>query len=167
MKSLKISVIILMAATVASSLAIDAQSNIKAIYKSLDALTMKKDVDGLKKMIQSNTTKDFTYVGDDGKTLTGDAVFSNLAEQMKSIDKVKSSSTSLVSIVKKGDTITVKTKSATEMTAKTPGDEKLHVIKTTEGSVDIWKKVGAKWLLQSVKITSSGTWLDGKKVSGG
>lgn len=166
MKSLKLLGIPSLIAVSSVIFAADDKAVITALYAKLDGLTVKKNITDLKKVINETCSKDFTYTGADGASMTLENMLTNMETQMKAIDKVSKSKSNIIKCVIVKDLATLTVRSDTEMTGTNPADQKKHSIKTSDLSTDTWKKVGGKWMLKSVKVTSSSVWQDGKKISG-
>lgn len=165
MKTLSMIAISVFAVVAAASQSAPTQQ-LTPIYAMLDALTVKKDMKGLTKMLTSITTKDCVFITAQGKKQTVSDVTGSMTMQMGMIDKVVKSTSHIDKIANSGNSVVATVTSAYELLTKAGGDGKTHKIEGTSKSDDTWIKVGASWRLKSSKTLKEATTMDGKPVSG-
>ena len=147
-------------------MAADAKATITGIYDKITALTIKKDVAGLQKMLKDHATPDFTFTGPDKRTIKAGEMMDMMKSQLLLIDKIGKMTTKIDKFTLKGNTATVVTTNITSMTMKLPNDPKVHVMGSTEISTDVWKLVKGVWKIQNIKVTDSKMTQDGKALAG-
>jgi len=172
MKILKpLSLIVIVAFAYSPALAqSDAVKTMNAYYAKDDALTLKMDFAGLKKLKGEYSTKDYVSYGQPDKN--GKAKKSTRAEEFKSldgiaafIDSVKSGQSHIEHLTLGKTTAVAIVSSRGELkTKKLPSDGKAHMMGSISVSQDTWIKVGRSWKMKTSKTLSSHVTLDGRPL---
>jgi hypothetical protein len=150
----------------------DPTKAIAAYYAKDDALALKADYAGLKKLKLENSTSDFVSVvkaGKTGKTITRTRAdeFAQLDGFSKIIDSIVKSNSHIDRITQGKKAIVVTVTSSGELkTKKLPQDGKVHRLANTGTSEDTWVKVGGAWKIKQSKSLTSKMLLDGKPLPG-
>lgn len=173
MKNLKsLSLLATLAFTCASAQAqSDAAAAIKAYYAKEDALTLKVDITGLKKLHQAILTDDFVSTQRADKT--GKVRKKTKAEEISEIDRLGQVIASVTSSVTHVDHVTggqalvqAMITSSGSLKTKPLGDGKAHTLTNTSKSQDTWIKVKGVWKMKASKSLSDNLKVDGQPVPG-
>jgi len=149
----------------------DVTKSIQAIYSKLDALSIKKDIPGLTKLLKQNSTPDCAFIGKtdkSGKTekKNRDETMAQMAGFMPFIDVVNVSTSHIDSVKMGKGSLVASVTSVVAMTLKKGQDGKVHKIVQNSKSQDTWVNVGGSWKLKVSKIVTESATQDGKAIPG-
>ena len=151
-----------------------AQSNgtktIKAYYAKVDKLTLKKDVEGLHKLMVANTAQDYLFLfppdrSGKSKTRTRQETINDLEKVMPMIATFSKASTQVKKLVTAKDSIVAYVIIDIQMTSLPKGDGKIHKLGSRILAEDTWVRVGSDWKLRTSKSAGDSKTLDGKPFS--
>gem|GEM_PF-2041087 len=165
MKKISTLAIALLAVSAMAGSAADVKK-IAAVYSKMDGYSVKKDMTGLKSLLNSIATKDCAFTDPKGKAQTVGQVLGQMAMQMGAIDKFITSTSHIDKTTEKGTTIVATVSSNYALLTKAGADGKAHKIEGSSVSIDTWVKVGSDWKLQGSKTTKETTKMDGKVFPG-
>jgi len=145
---------------------------IKAYYAKDDALMLKLDFVGLKKLKTEYSTSD--YVSFNKPDKAGNVKKSTLAQEFQEmdqfrgiIDTISRSATHVDRMtIQKTTTVVMVTSSGEVKTKKLPKDGKVHSIANTSVSQDTWVLAGRSWKMKSSKTLSDKLVVDGRPIPG-
>lgn len=149
-----------------------AEKFIRAYYAKDDALMLKMDFAGWRKVIIETSTSDYVTYGMPDKT--GKVTKKTLADQVNGLDRlgpiiesVPKSTNHIDHITIGPRTILVTVTATGEMkTKKLPQDGKSHTIAGASTTVDTWVKVGGSWKMKMTKTISDKMLMDGEPIPG-
>jgi len=149
-----------------------AEKFIRAYYAKDDALMLKMDFAGWRKLIIETSTSDYVSYGMPDKT--GKVTKKTLADQVNGLDRlapiiesVPTSTNHIDRLTSRPRTILVTVTFSGEMkTKKLPQNGKSHTIGGTMRSVDTWVKVGGSWKMKMSKTISDKMLMDGRPIPG-
>lgn len=140
---------------------------IAPLYAKLDALSVKKDIAGMTKLLKEISTKDCIFINKQGKKQSPTEVLSDMAMQLSAIGKFEKSTSHIDKTTVKGDNMVAFVTSNYALLTKAGPDGKTHKIAGTSQSEDTWVKSGSSWKLKLSKTTKESTTMDGKPIPGG
>jgi 23S rRNA pseudoU1915 N3-methylase RlmH len=158
----KIAILAILVATAAVGTAQSLKSYAESMDKKLNAVMMKKDIDGFVKIVKPMVTKDFKYV-ENGQTMNFDAMVSMMRQGMGMLEKMTKVSSKILSCKESGNNGVIMSSHMSEGIMTGP-DKKKHTMGFTGKSKDIYVKMKGKWMLKSMTWTESVMTMDGKKV---
>jgi hypothetical protein len=140
------------------------QAYFDGVYNKLSALTLKKDANGLSKLLKSVVTADFVYVPAKGPKLSTTQLLSSMRSQFKAMGKINKSAQKLDKVVLKGDRAVVTVSSQYAMEVPTAGKKSKLVGSSV--SNDTWVNTPKGWRLKEIKTLKETATLDGKPIEG-
>jgi len=166
MKNLKSLIVvgILAAAGIATASQADMAKKLQTIYSKLDALSLKKDMAGLTKLLNQVSTPDCIFVSKTQK-MTRDQTMQQMAVVMPKIDTVTTSTSHVDGVKMVGGSLVASVHQTVAMTTKpTKETGPAHKIVQKTSSEDTWVKSGGTWKLKISKIVTETIIQDGKEI---
>lgn len=163
-KSLLIAVSLLGVVTLSS--AVDLKQSIQSIYDKISTLTMKKDLNALRKEMISTSTKDFVYVAKNAQPKDIAALTVEMKEQFKVVKKFNRNVNRIEKLTVTGKTAKALVTGLYKIEIITP-DKKLHVVSGISRTMDTWVKVGSEWKIREIRVLGETVTMDGKPLPTG
>jgi hypothetical protein len=133
---------------------------INAETKKIEHAFMTRDMNAFEKLMQAYATSDFKYV-EAGKTMGLEDMVAGMKMSFSTLTKMKSSSSTTLKLIEKGDTGTALIEHKMKALSSGP-DKKVHVVVFSGFSTDEYRKEGGRWKLASMTWTKQDMTRDGK-----
>ncbi len=133
---------------------------IKEMNKKIEHAFMKLDMDAFAKATQPYVTSDFKYV-ENGKTMGFEDMVASMKMSFMTLTKMKSSSSTTLKLVMKGDTGTAFTEHKMKSLSSGP-DKKTHLMVFDGFTTDDFRKEDGKWKMARMTWTKESMTMDGK-----
>ena len=165
------SLILIVAAGSALAAQASAKQKIAAYYTKSDALTLKKDIPGLSKLLTNVTTSDFVSIekpnekGVSAKKTRAETL-AVIAQVIPLVDKFDRAESHIEKYTPGSGSIVVTVTTSVAITTKPDPKGKVHKLVDIAKSDDTWVKVGADWKLKSSKTLSEKMTENGQPFTG-
>ena len=138
------------------------RSEIESMNKVVGKCLMKRDIAGFKKSVLGGVTADFKYI-EGGRTQTFDEMIATMAQSFKTLTKVNSVTTKILSLKEGLATATSKERHTMSVRSMGP-DKKAHTMIMIGVSTNTYRKEGGKWKMSVMDWKNEKMTMDGKPM---